>query len=401
MDDVLVLDAVRTPRGKGRPDGALHEVPAVELAATVLRALRDRSALDPALVEEVALGCVEPHREQGGAIGRIAALHAGFPDHVPGLQIGRFCSSGLDAINLLAGHVGSGMLDLGIAGGVESMSRVPMVSSGSAWWSDPEIVFETYYVNQGVGADLLATRSGYCRERLDAWAVRSQQRAGHAQKNGHFDTSLVPVHDELGIPLLQVDEHPRPGVTLADLAKLKPSFAGAGALGMDRVARLRFPDLEGIEHTHHAGNSSGIVDGASGVLLGSAAGAAAAGMRPRARIRSWASAGSNSTLMFAGPAPATEKALTLAGMTWRDIDLVEINEAFAVMPVWFCERFDLSPEIVNVNGGAIALGHPLGATGAILLGTVLDELERRDLTVGLVSLCVATGMGTTTVVERI
>jgi acetyl-CoA C-acetyltransferase len=400
MTDVFVLDAARTARGKGKASGALHEVPPVELAATVLRALRSRNDLDAALVEEVALGCVEAHREQGGAIGRIAALHAGFPETVPGLQIGRFCSSGLDAVNSVAGQIGSGMIQLALAGGVESMSRVPMVSAGSAWWADPEIAFETNFISQGVGADLVATRRGYTRERLDSWAVQSQRRASEAQKNGAFDRSLVTVHDAMGLPLLEADELPRPAITVADLAKLKPSFADPKG-GFDGVAQLRFPDVEQVLHLHHAGSSSGLADGAAAVLLGSADGARAAGLPPRARIRSWATVGGNTTLMFGGPLPASEKALARAGMTWDDVDLVEINEAFAVMPVWFCEHFDLDPEIVNVNGGAIALGHPLGATGAMLLGTVLDELERRDLQVGLVSLCVASGMGTTAIVERI
>lgn len=400
--ETYIVDAVRTPRGIGKQSGGLHTATPADLGATCLKALAERNQFAPGVIEEVVFGCVEAHHEQGADIARMAVLHAGFPDSIPGIQVNRFCSSALDAVNSVAGSVASGMMDVAIGGGVEMMSRVPMMSSGGCWTTDPNLSFETRFVTQGIGADLMATRSGYSREKMDAYAVESQRRAARAQAEGRFDKSLVTVYDKLGLPLLEKDELPRPNVTLEKLATMKPSFArDSEQFGFADVAKQAFPEVENINYVHHPGNSSGIVDGASSVLLASKEGLEKLGAKPRARIHSFAAVGTNPTLMFAGPGPASEKALAKAGMTWQDVDLVEMNEAFAVMPVWLTETYDLDPERVNVNGGAISLGHPLGATGGMLLGTVLDELERQDLSVGLVSLCAATGLGTTTIVERI
>ena len=401
MTDAYIYDAVRTPRGKSRK-GSLVGARPVELAATVLRALRDRNHLDTALVDDVILGCVEPVREQGANIARIAALVADYDQTVPGVQINRFCASGLVATNFAAAQVMSGQADFSVGGGVESMTRVPMGSSGGAWATDPQVASQTRFVPQGISADLVATLYGYSREELDALAARSQERAIAAQTAGWFDRSLVPVCDQNGVPLLSVDEYIRPGTTVESLAKLKPAFHKLGhEYGFDAVALQRYPQLERIEHVHHAGNSSGIVDGAAAILVGSREAGERAGLKPRARIRGFADIGSEPTIMLTGPADAAEKALRRAGMTASDIDLWEINEAFAAVVLRFAEVLGLDHDRVNVNGGAIALGHPLGATGAMILGTLLDEMERRDLSLGCAALCIGAGMGTATIIERI
>ncbi|HCH65633.1 MAG TPA: acetyl-CoA C-acetyltransferase [Deltaproteobacteria bacterium] len=401
MTDAYIYDAVRTPRGKSRK-GSLVGARPVELAATVLRALRDRNQLDTALIDDVILGCVEPVKEQGGNIARIAALVAEYDQTVPGVQINRFCASGLVATNFAAAQVMSGQADFSVGGGVESMTRVPMGSSSGAWAADPQVASQTRFVPQGISADLLATLYGYSRGDLDALAVRSQDRAIAAQAAGRFDRSLVPVCDQNGVPLLERDEYIRPGTTIDSLAKLKPAFHKLGHdYGFDAVALQRYPQLERIEHLHHAGNSSGIVDGAAAVLVGSREAGERAGLTPRARIRAFADIGSEPTIMLTGPADAAEKALKRAGMAASDVDLWEINEAFAAVVLRFAEVLELDHDRVNVNGGAIALGHPLGATGAMILGTLLDEMERRDLSVGCAALCIGAGMGTATIIERI
>lgn len=402
MTDAYVYDAVRTPRGRGKPTGALHEATPIRLAAAALEALRDRNALDTARVDDVVLGVVEPVGEQGADIARVAALRAGYAETVAGVQINRFCASGLEAVNMAAGQVMAGQSDMAVGGGVESMSRVPMFSSGGAWASDPEAAFGTSFVPQGISADLLATLHGYGRADVDAYAVESQRRAARAWEEGRFAASVVPVADRNGMVLLDRDEHMRPGATMQSLAALEPSFAAQGAeCGFDEVAIQRYPELERIEHVHHAGNSSGVVDGAAAVLVGSAGAGATADLRPRARVRAFASVGSEPTIMLTGPAAAAEKALARAGMTPGDIDLWELNEAFAAVVLRFMDALDVDHDRINVNGGAIAMGHPLGATGAMILGTALDELERRGLGTALVTLCVGAGMGTATIVERV
>lgn len=402
MTDAYVYDAVRTPRGRGKPTGALHEATPIRLAAAALEALRDRNALDTARVDDVVLGVVEPVGEQGADIARVAALRAGYAETVAGVQINRFCASGLEAVNMAAGQVMAGQSDMAVGGGVESMSRVPMFSSGGAWASDPEAAFGTSFVPQGISADLLATLHGYGRADVDAYAVESQRRAARAWEEGRFAASVVPVADRNGVTLLDRDEHMRPGATMQSLAALEPSFAAQGAeCGFDEVAIQRYPELERIEHVHHAGNSSGVVDGAAAVLVGSAGAGAAADLRPRARVRAFASVGSEPTIMLTGPAAAAEKALARAGMAPGDIDLWELNEAFAAVVLRFMDALDVDHDRINVNGGAIAMGHPLGATGAMILGTALDELERRGLGTALVTLCVGAGMGTATIVERV
>ena len=401
MPDAWVFDAVRTPRGRGKASGALHEIAPIRLAAAALAAIRDRNALDTRAVDDVVLGVVEPVGEQGADIARVAALYAGYDESVAGVQINRFCASGLDAVNMAAGQVMAGQADMAIGGGVESMSRVPMSSSGGAWASDPDVAFETHFVPQGISADLLATLHGYSRADVDAYAVESQRRAAHAWDSGYFAGGVVPVNDPNGLPVLERDELPRPGTTMQSLAALEPSFAALGAeAGFDAVAIGRYPQIERIEHVHHAGNSSGIVDGAAAALVGSAGAGAAAGLEPRAKIRAFASIGSEPTIMLTGPSAAAEKALDRAGMTAADIDLFEINEAFAAVVLRFMEALGADPDKTNVNGGAIAMGHPLGATGAMILGTALDELERRGLSTALVALCVGAGMGTATILER-
>ncbi len=402
MPDAFVYDAVRTPRGKGRKDGALHEVTPVELAATALRALRERNALDGVAVDDVILGCVDPVGEQGADIARVAALVAGYDESVPGVQINRFCASGLEACNMASAAVIAGQADLVVGGGVESMSRVGMLSSGGAWPSDPQVATATYFVPQGISADVIATKWGYARGDLDAYAVESQRRAKRAWDEGFFAGSVVPVRDRNGLTILDRDEHLRPNTTLESLGKLEPSFRDQGErFGFDDVILQRYPELERVEHSHHAGNSSGIVDGAAAVLIGNAQAGARLGLRPRARVRAFASIGSEPSIMLTAPSAASEKALRNARMSARDIDLFELNEAFAAVVLLYMERLAVPHERINVNGGAIAMGHPLGATGAMILGTLLDELERRDLGVGLVALCVGAGMGTAAILERL
>jgi acetyl-CoA C-acetyltransferase len=400
MTEAYVFDAVRTPRGRGKR-GALHSVKPVTLGALVLDAVRERSDLDTARVDDVLLGIVTPIGEQGADLARTAVLMADWDVGVPGTQLNRFCASGLEAVNLAAQKVRSGFEDLVVAGGVESMSRVPMGSDGGAWFIDPETNLRTGFVPQGVSADLLATLEGVSREDVDAYAYRSQLRATLARDKGYFERSLVPVHDQNGTLLLDADEAIRSETTLEGLAALKPSFADIGALGFDAVAIDRYPMVEQIVHIHTAGNSSQIVDGAAAVLIGNDRVGADLGLAPRARIVAAAAVGTDPTIMLVGPGPAARKALDKAGLTVGDIDLFEVNEAFAAVVLRFMRELDLSPDVVNVNGGAIALGHPLGATGAMLVGTLLDELERRDLRRGLATLCVGGGMGVATIIERV
>jgi len=402
MTDAFILDAVRTPRGRGRIDGSLHPITPIQLAAQTLGALRDRHELDTARVEDVILGCVSPVGEQGANIARVASLVAGYDEGVPGKQLNRFCASGLEAVNTASATVMSGQSDLLVAGGVESMSRVTMGSDGGAWAIDPAVAWQQYFVPQGISADLIATLEGFSRGDVDAFAVESQRRAAAAQQAGHFDRSLIPVKDVIGQVALARDEYLRPGTTIEDLAKLKPAFVQPGEEGgFDAVAIQRYPQVEKIHHIHTAGNSSGIVDGAAAVLIGNRKIARKLGIKPRARIRAFASIGSEPTIMLTGPAGASRKALKKARMGASDIDLWEINEAFASVALRFMRDMDITHDKVNVNGGAIALGHPLGATGAVILGTVLDELERRDLGTALVTLCVGAGMGTATIIERV
>ncbi|HEV2636780.1 MAG TPA: acetyl-CoA C-acetyltransferase [Actinocrinis sp.] len=400
MTEAWIFDAVRTPRGRGKK-GALHSVKPIALAAGVLRALAERNGLDTGLVDDVVFGVVSPLGEQGGDIARLAALVAGWDERVAGVQLNRFCASGLEAVNLAAMKVASGFEDLVVAGGVESMSRVPMASDGGAWFTDPETNRAVGFVPQGVSADLIATLEGYGRADVDEFAARSHQKAADAREKGYFDGSIVPVADQNGRVLLAADETIRPQTTAATLASLKPSFAGPGALGFDTVAIDRYPQVEQIEHVHHAGNSSQIVDGAAAMLIGSAEAGRAAGLTARARIISAAVVGTEPTIMLTGPAPAAAKALRRAGLTAADIDLFEVNEAFAAVVLKFGRDLGVDQERVNVNGGAIALGHPLGATGCMILGTLLDELERRDLRRGLATLCVGGGMGIATIIERV
>lgn len=400
MFDAYLYDHCRTPRGKGKPEGSLHPAPPIWLVRTLLQALQKRTGLDTALVDDVVLGCVTPIGEQGGDIARIAALDAGWAQSVAGVTQSRFCASGLESVNLAAAKVASGFEQLVVAGGVESMSRVPMGSDGGAWLLDERVVNAIGFVPQGISADLIATLEGFTRHELDAWAARSHQRAAQARAEGRFKHALVPVHDEAGALLLAEDETIRPQTTAETLAALNPSFIKLGAK-FDPLALRNYPQAGAIEHRHHAGNSSGIVDGAALVLVGSKAGGDAAGLKPRARIRAAAVVGSEPTIMLTGTTPACRKALRQAGMQASDVDLWEINEAFAAVPLKTLRDLGLDPERVNVNGGAIALGHPLGATGAMLLGVLLDELERRDLQTGAVTLCVGGGMGIATVIERV
>lgn len=397
----LIFDAVRTPRGKGRPDGALNEIKPVDLAAQVLSAVRDRNGVDTALVDDVLLGCVSPVGEQGGDIAVAAAARARYDQTVGGAQLNRFCGSGLETVNLAAQKVASGWEDLVVAGGVESMSRVSILADGGAWIGDPETMLENNFVPQGIGADMIATIDGYSREDVDAYAVESQNRAAKAWAANSFSNSIVPVKDEIGRVVLDRDEHMRPDATVDGLAGLKPAFAGLGDMGFDAVMLDKYRNYEAINHVHHAGNSSGIVDGAAAVLVGSEEMAKRIDADPRARVLATAVTSSEPTIMLTGPAPATRKALSKAGLTIDDIDLFEVNEAFASVPMRFMKELGVPHEKVNVNGGAIAMGHPLGATGAMLLGTLLDELERRDLKRGLVTLCIGGGMGIATIVERV
>ena len=401
--DALVFDAIRTPRGRGKTSGSLHEVKPVSLVVGLLDELRRRlSTLDPERVDDVVLGCVTPIGDQGSDIAKVAAIAAGMPDTTGGVQLSRFCASGLEAVNQAAQRIRSGWEDVIFAGGVESMSRVPMFSDGGAWAMDPETAFATSFVPQGVGADLIATLGGWSRTDVDAYAAESQARAAKATANGYFARSLVPVLDRNGLVILDHDEFIRPDTTVDTLAALPPSFAGVGeAGGFDAVALEKYHWVDRIDHVHHAGNSSGIVDGAALVAVGTQQIADEYGLTPRARIVATAVSGSDPLIMLTGPAPAARKALRRAELTVDDIDLFEMNEAFAAVVLRFMRDLDLPPDRVNVNGGAIAMGHPLGATGAMLLGTMIDELERRDLQFGLVTLCVGGGMGVATIVERL
>ena len=402
MPDAFIYDHVRTPRGRGKPDGALYEVSALALAAQVLAGLKERNSLDPTLIDDVVLGCVDPVGEAGGDIARMAALIAGFGTGVPGVQINRFCASGLDAVNFAAAEIMAGQHELTIGGGVESMSRVGIGASGGAWPIDPSIALASYFMPQGVSADLIATKYGFSRDDCDAYAVESQKRAAAAWDDGRFKHSVMPVTDVNGLVILAHDEHMRPGTSMQSLAQLKASFTQVGEVaGFDAVAIQAHPELEAIDHVHHAGNSSGIVDGAAAVLIGSLDAGRRAGLTPRARIKAFANIGSDPALMLTGPVDVTKKVLNKAGLSLDDIDLVEVNEAFASVVLRYTQAFDLDPAKVNVNGGAIAMGHPLGASGAMILGIALDELERRDLSTALVTLCIGAGMGTATVIERV
>jgi acetyl-CoA C-acetyltransferase len=402
MPDAFIYDHVRTPRGRGKADGALHEVTALNLAAQALGAIRARNDLKPKQVDDVVMGCVDPVGEAGGDIARIAALNAGYGNEVPGVQINRFCASGLDAVNFAAAQVMSGQHEMTIGGGVESMSRVGIGASGGAWPVDPSIAVPSYFMPQGISADLIATKYGFSRDDVDAYAVESQKRTAAAWDAGRFKNSVIPVKDPNGITILAKDEHMRPGTTMQTLAQLNPSFVQMGEMGgFDAVAIQAHPEVEAVNHVHHAGNSSGIVDGAAAVLIGSKGAGKKAGVKPRARIRAFANIGSEPAIMLTGPVDVTQKVLKKARMTLDDIDLIEINEAFASVVLRFMQAFDLDASKINVNGGAIAMGHPLGATGAMILGTLIDEMERRNLSTGLVTLCIGAGMGTATIVERV
>lgn len=402
MSEAYIYDHVRTPRGKGKADGSLHEVTAIELGTQVLKALRERNDFDAGLVEDVVFGCVDPVGEAGADIARTVALKAGYGTTVPGVQINRFCASGLDAVNLAAAQVMSGQKEMAIGGGVESMSRVGMGASGFGIAVDPSVAIQTYFMPQGVSADLIATKFGFSRDDVDAYAVQSHKRAHAAWEAGRFDKSVIKVRDINGLTILGRDETIRPNADMQGLAALKPAFAMMGEQGgFDAVATYAHPDVEFVNHVHHAGNSSGIVDGAAAVLVGSRAGGEAAGLKPRARIKAFATVGSDLALMLTGPVDVTELVLKKAGMSLKDIDLFELNEAFASVVLRYQQAFDLDPERLNVNGGAIAMGHPLGATGAMILGTVLDELERTGKQTALITLCVAAGMGVATIIERV
>jgi acetyl-CoA C-acetyltransferase len=402
MTDAFIYDHLRSPRGRGKVDGSLHEVQTVNLASQVLKGVRERNNLDPELVDDVVMGCVDPIGEAGGDVARISALLAGYGDHVPGIQINRFCASGLDAVNFAAAEVMSGQHDMTIGGGVESMSRVGIGASGGAWFMDPMAAIPTYFMPQGISADLIATKYGFSRDDVDAYAVESQKRAAEAWADGRFKNSILPIRDVNGITLLDRDENMRPDTTMQSLASLKPSFVEMGQLGgYDAVATQRYPEVEEVNHVHHAGNSSGIVDGAAAVLIGNKEAGKAAGLKPRARIKAFANIGSEPGIMLTGPIPVTQKVLKKAGMSVADIDLWELNEAFASVVLRYMQALDIPHDKINVNGGAIAMGHPLGATGAMILGTVLDELERRGKSTALVTLCIGAGMGTATIIERV
>ena len=401
MTDAYIFDAIRTPRGKGRKDGALHGVTSLDLATQVLVALRDRNQLDTSLIDDVVLGCVNPLASQGADIARIAVLNADYAETVAGVQVNRFCASGLEACNIAAAKVMSGEAEMAIGGGVESMSRVPMFSDMGAWSADPTPAFKTYFAPQGIGADLICALDGFTRDDVDAYAVESQRRAAQSWKEGRFARSLVPVKDVLGLTLLDRDEHMRPATTMQSLGALKPAFAAQGEAFYDDVVRQRYPEAGDIPHVHTGGNSSGIVDGAAAVLIGTKAAGLAMGLTPRARIKGMASIGSEPSIMLTGPEKVTAKLLRRLGMTAADIDLFELNEAFASVVLRTMRALGVSHDKMNVNGGAIAMGHPLGATGAMLVGTMLDELERTDKETALITLCVGAGMGTATVIERV
>ncbi|MEX2474420.1 acetyl-CoA C-acetyltransferase [Marinobacter sp.] len=399
--EAYIFDAVRTPRGRGKKDGSLHSVKPITLLTTVLNALQERNRLDTAQVDDIVMGCVTAVGDQGADIAKTAALAADWDEKVAGVTLNRFCASGLEAVNLAAMKVRSGWEDMVVAGGVEGMSRVPMGSDGGAWATDPATNLHTGFMPQGIGADLIATLEGFSREDVDGFAVKSQQKAADAWDKGHFVKSIIPVTDQNGVVILDRDEQVRASTTVESLAGLKPSFQMMGEMGFDGVAREKYHYVEKINHVHHAGNSSGIVDGATAMLIGSEAKGKALGLKPRARIVATAVTSTDPTIMLTGPAPATRKALEKAGMTVDQIDLFEVNEAFASVVMRFQKELSVPDEKVNVNGGAIAMGHPLGATGAMILGTLLDELERRELRYGLATLCVGGGMGIATIIERV
>ena len=401
MSEAYIIDAIRTPRGKGKKDGALYEVKPITLLSTLLNELKDRHQLDTSQVDDIVLGCVTPIGDQGADIAKTAAIAAGWDNNVAGVQINRFCASGLDAVNMAAQKVRSGWEDLIVAGGVESMSRVPMGSDGGAWALDPETNLAAGFVPQGIGADLIASIDGYSREDVDTFAQNSQQKAAAAQAAGYFNRSIVPIKDKAGVTILAEDEFIKPHTTVQSLANLNPSFAMMGQMGFDALALQKYPEVGQINHVHHAGNSSGIVDGAALVLIASEKAVQQYGLKPRAKILATALVGSDPTIMLTGPAPAARKALAKAGLSIDDIDLFEVNEAFAAVVLRFIHELKVDPAKVNVNGGAIAMGHPLGATGAMILGTLLDELERQNKKRGLITLCVGGGMGIATIIERI
>jgi len=401
MTEAYIYDAVRTPRGKGKSSGALHEITSLSLATQVLQAIRERNDLDTSKVDDVVLGCVSPVGEQGADIARVAVLNADYAETTAGVQVDRFCASGLEACNMAASKVMTGEADMAIGGGVESMSRVPMGASGGAWSTDPQVALKTYFTPQGIGADTIATKYGFSRDDVDAFAVESQKRAARAWAEGRFAKSIIPVKDQMGGIRLDHDEHMRPDADMQSLAALQPSFAGMGAMGFDEVIKQRYPELEKINHVHHAGNSSGIVDGASAVLFGSKEMGEALGLKPRARVRAMASIGSEPGIMLTGPTYVSQKVLKKAGMNPEDIDLYELNEAFASVVLLMMQNLNIPHDKMNVNGGAIAMGHPLGATGGMILGTMVDELERSDKETALITLCVGAGMGTATIIERV
>lgn len=403
MSDAFIYDAVRSPRGKGRPDGALHELTSVALSAKVLNAVKERNGLEGHAVEDVIWGNVTQVGEQGGCLARSAVLASDLDETIPGLAINRFCASGMEAVNLAANQVKGGAGHAYIAGGVEMMGRVAMGSDGAAIAVDPGLAMKTYFVPQGISADIIATQFGFTRDQADALAVESQRRAVQAWDEGRFARSVITIRDQNGLTILDRDEYIRPGTDMQTLGALKPAFKDMGEVmpGFDKVALLKYPHLERINHIHHAGNSSGIVDGAAAVLIGDAEFGRAHGLKPRARIRATAKIGTDPTIMLTGPVPATQKILHDSGLTIADIDLFEVNEAFASVVLRFQQAFDVNPALVNVNGGSIAMGHPLGATGAIIIGTLLDELERTDKAIGLATLCIASGMGAATIIERV
>ncbi|PTE21099.1 acetyl-CoA C-acetyltransferase [Cereibacter changlensis JA139] len=403
MTEAYIYDALRSPRGKGRPEGALHELTSVALSAKLLNAVKERNGLDGPAVEDVIWGNVTQVGEQGGCLARSAVLLSDLDERIPGLSINRFCASGMEAVNLAANQVRAGAGEAYIAGGVEMMGRVAMGSDGAAIAVDPSLAMKTYFVPQGISADMIATQYGFSRDDADALAVESQRRAAAAWAEGRFDRSVIEIRDQNGLPILSRDEYMRPGTDMQSLGALKPAFKDMGEVmpGFDKVAMMKYPHLERIEHIHHAGNSSGIVDGGAALLIGSKAFGERHGLTPRARIRATAKIGTDPTIMLTGPVPVTEKILRDAGMQVSDIDLFEVNEAFASVVLRFQQAFDVDPGIVNVNGGAIAMGHPLGATGAIIIGTLLDELERSGKGVGLATLCIASGMGAATIIERL
>ncbi len=403
MTEAYIYDAIRSPRGKGRPDGALHEVTSVALSARILNAVKERNGLNGHAVEDVIWGNVTQVGEQGGCLARSAVLLSDLDEAIPGLAINRFCASGMEAVNLAANQVKGGAGNGYIAGGVEMMGRVAMGSDGAAIAVDPALAMKTYFVPQGISADIIATQYGFSRADADALAVESQKRAARAWAEGRFAKSVVPIRDQNGLVILERDEYMRPGTDMQTLGALSPAFKAMGEVmpGFDKIAMMKYPHLERIEHIHHAGNSSGIVDGAAAVLIGNKEFGQANGLKPRARIRATAKIGTDPTIMLTGPVPVTEKILRDSGMTISDIDLFEVNEAFAAVVLRFMQAFEVDPALVNVNGGAIAMGHPLGATGAIIIGTLLDELERTGKGVGLATLCIASGMGAATIIERV